>query len=138
MPNISNSVEKPRFLKENSNRLQNGRPQFLKEKPSYLNSQFLKEKGPLLKDKRLPYTDAPTLTQEPKTKIARKLSHVALKERLKLYETQIAKSSMRVNEMLNKAQPEDILSGITVCRSARFLQKYGCLHRDPVCGRKST
>ena len=136
MPNISNSIEKPRFLKENSNRILQGRPQFLKEKPSFLKPQFLKEKGQPLKEKRTPPSDVPNLTHEPQPKVARKMSHPALKERLRLYEIQIAKSSMRVNDMLSKAQPEDILAGIAVCRSARYLQKYGCLHRDPVCGRK--
>jgi len=138
MPNICNtSVDKPRFLKENSRILQ-GKPQFLKEKPPFLKPQIHKEKGQYFREKQQLITDIPKFTQGPRNKVSTKRSHPALKERLKLYEIQIAKSSNRVNDILNKAQSGDILSSISVCKSARYLQKYGCLHKDSVCGRKST
>ena len=34
------------------------------------------------------------------------------------------------------ATTSDTLAAVPVCKSIRFLQKYGCLHHDPVCGKK--
>ena len=141
MPNIANtSIEKPKFLKEKSQILQR-KPQFLKEKPLYVKEkpQILKEKHQLFKEKQPFLTDKSNFLKETRNKTPTKRSHPALKERLKLYEIQITKSSNRVNDILTKAHSGDIdiLSGISVCKSARYLQKYGCLHKDPVCGRKS-
>ena len=49
----------------------------------------------------------------------------SLKEKVKILKEQMSKTNTLV---LNTP----LMSDIVLCRSARVLQKYGCLHKDPV------
>lgn len=51
-------------------------------------------------------------------------ARLGLRERVALYSVPAA------------AATADTLAAVPVCKSIRFLQKYGCLHHDPVCGKK--
>ena len=136
MPCITNStVEKPRFLKENSPNIQ-GQLVSRYEKPQFLKTTLPDEKGqqkenyPIISVKQ-------SFTKS--IKVGQKKSAISLKERLNTLQVEVAKSSIKVNDLVQKAATgEDILASISVCKSTRYLQKYGCLHKDLVCGRKST
>ena len=52
-----------------------------------------------------------------------------LKERIKLFEIQLSRSEVRDWSTV------DMLAAVPLCRSTKYLQKYGCLHTDPVSNR---
>ena len=53
-----------------------------------------------------------------------------LKDRIRIIEIQMERKTSFVDDLIKNAQisGEDIMSTIPMCRSARILQKYGCLH----------
>ena len=52
-----------------------------------------------------------------------------LKERIKIFEIQLSRSGVRDWSTV------DMMSAVPLCRSTKYLQKYGCLHTDPVSNR---
>lgn len=56
----------------------------------------------------------------------------SFKQRIHLIEITMAKRSNFVDELIKNSDSkgEDILSNIVMCKSAKYLQKYGCLHSD--------
>ena len=58
----------------------------------------------------------------------------SLKERIHMIEVRMVPGNSFVSDLIKNSERtgDDLLSGITLCRSAKFLQKYGCLHTDPV------
>ena len=62
----------------------------------------------------------------------------SLKERIKLIEIQMGRHGTFVTDLIrqSEASGEDVMAGIVMCRSAKILQKYGCLHTaQPVSDR---
>ena len=57
-----------------------------------------------------------------------------IKERIALIEIQLNRTGTYVSDIIKQSEHSgsDVLAGISLCRSARILQKYGCQHRDPV------
>ena len=52
-----------------------------------------------------------------------------LKERIKIFEIQLSRSGVRDWSTV------DMMSAVPLCRSTKYLQKYGCLHTDTVSNR---
>ena len=57
-----------------------------------------------------------------------------IRERIALIEIQMDRTGTYVADIIKQSEQSgaDVLAGISLCRSARVLQKYGCQHRDPV------
>ena len=56
----------------------------------------------------------------------------SLKEKVKILKENMTSSLVSNAPLLIEARQKSILSDIMLCKSARVLQKYGCLHKDPV------
>ena len=57
----------------------------------------------------------------------------SLRQRILNLELSFTKQNNFVDDLIKRSDSyyaEDILSGITLCKSAKYLQKYGCLHSD--------
>ena len=52
-----------------------------------------------------------------------------LKERIKIFEIQLSRSEVRDWSTV------DMMAAVPLCRSTKYLQKYGCFHTDPVSNR---
>ena len=54
----------------------------------------------------------------------------SLKDRIRIVEIQMERKTSFVDDLIKNSivSGEDIMSSIPMCRSARILQKYGCLH----------
>ena len=56
----------------------------------------------------------------------------SLKEKVKILKENMTSSLVSNAPLLIESRQKSILSDIMLCKSARVLQKYGCLHKDPV------
>ena len=54
----------------------------------------------------------------------------SLKDRIRIIEIQMERKTSFLDDLIKNStvSGEDIMSSIPMCRSARILQKYGCLH----------
>ena len=94
--------------------------------------RFLKDKTPLERivcpgkerDSNLNKEEAAVISQDKNT------VKPPLKERIKIYEIHHNRAID-----LSLSGSVDIMSNIPVCRSTKYLQKYGCLHTDQVTSR---
>ena len=58
-----------------------------------------------------------------------------LKERIKIYEIHLNRAQNSSSIDYWSRSNVDIISTVPLCRSTKYLQKYGCLHTDPVSNR---
>ena len=56
----------------------------------------------------------------------------SLKERVKILQENMTNSLVSNALLFPESRQKSIMSDIMLCKSARVLQKYGCLHKDPV------
>ena len=56
----------------------------------------------------------------------------SIKERVKIIKENMTKSLVLNAPLSLESRQKSITSDIMLCKSARVLQKYGCLHKDPV------
>lgn len=56
----------------------------------------------------------------------------SLKEKVKILKENMTSSLVLNAQLFVESRQKSIMSDIMLCKSARVLQKYGCLHKDPV------
>ena len=114
-------VKKPLSL--SVNKINTGRQRFLKDKPQ-IEKVIVKQERESHPNKE----DTAVISQN-KTKPVKQQQ--PLKERIKMYEIQLDRGRDWGRDWSNV----DIISSAPLCRSTKYLQKYGCLHTDPVSNR---
>ena len=112
-------VKKPITL--SINKTTTGRPRFLKDKTHLETANPGRERDSNLKK------EAAVISQHKNTREDQRLP---LKERIKVYEIH---HKSGVDPLL--CPGVDIISNVPLCRSTKYLQKYGCLHTDHVTNR---
>ena len=107
------------------NKMKVGRGTFLKDKTQH--ERFLQSKQ---ESDSNPNKEVTAVISPPKNPAqSDNRQRQPLKERIKIFEIQLSRSGVRDWSTV------DMMSAVPLCRSTKYLQKYGCLHTDPVSNR---
>ena len=107
------------------NKIKVGRGTFLKDKTQH--EKFLQPKQERDRNPNKEVTAVISPQKQPPQPDNRQRQ--PLKERIKIFEIQLSRSEVRDWSTV------DMMAAVPLCRSTKYLQKYGCLHTDPVSNR---
>ena len=107
------------------NKIKVGRGTFLKDKTQH--ERFLQPKQEM--DRKPNHEVTAVNSPQKNATQSDRGQRQPLKERIKIFEIQLSRSEVRDWSTV------DMMAAVPLCRSTKYLQKYGCLHTDQVTSR---